>query len=113
MLNLQKVKELAKKQNISLNDVAARLDTSPQALSRMIKENSTKVSTLEQLSSIFNVSVATFFDEDIDKPLQENGEQKPKKGGVVIIPHSVLEIIAEKDRQIAYLTQKLIEQGKL
>lgn len=109
MLNLQKVKHLAKDKNISLNDVAEKLDMSPQALSRMLKENSTKVSTLEQLASIFNVSVSYFFDEDTIDGEQPRHTSRPHN---VVIPQSVIDMLAEKDKQISALTELLTKLAK-
>lgn len=62
MLNLEKIKVLSAQKGMTMSDVAAELGISIQALSRMIRENSTKVKTLEQLSSILGVPVTTFFD---------------------------------------------------
>lgn len=62
MLNLEKIKVLAAQKSMTMTDVASALGMSIQALSRMIRENSTKVKTLEQLSSILDVPVTTFFD---------------------------------------------------
>lgn len=106
MLNLQKVKDLAKEKSISLNYVAEKLDMTPQALSRMLKENSTKVTTLEQLASIFKVSVSYFFDEDLI------GDENKEKCNNIVIPKSIVDMLAEKDRQIAQLTEALIKMGK-
>lgn len=109
MLNLQKVKDLAKDKNISLNEVAEKLEMSPQALSRMLKENSTKVSTLEQLASIFGVSVSYFFDEDTIENERTRPTARPHN---VVIPQSVLDMLIEKDKQISALTDLLTKLAK-
>lgn len=109
MLNLQKVKDLAKEKNISLNEVAEKLEMSPQALSRMLKENSTKVSTLEQFASIFGVSVSYFFDEDTIEGEQQRRFDRPHN---VVIPQSVLDMLVEKDKQISALTDLLTKLAK-
>lgn len=109
MLNLQKVKDLAKDKNISLNEVAEKLETSPQALSRMLKENSTKVSTLEQFASIFGVSVSYFFDEDT---IESERPRQTARTHNVVIPQSVLDMLVEKDKQISALTDLLTKLAK-
>lgn len=63
MLNLQKIKSLASESGTTLVDVAKQLGISKQSLNQMIRENSTKVSTLERIAEILGVPVATFFDE--------------------------------------------------
>lgn len=68
MVNLLKIKELAKAKKIALNDVADQLGMTPQALSRMIKDNSTKVSTLEKICEIFDVPIGYFFNSDVEIP---------------------------------------------
>ena len=109
MLNLQKVKDLAKDKNISLNEVAEKLEMSPQALSRMLKENSTKVSTLEQFASIFGVSVSYFFDEDT---IESERQRPTARTHNVAIPQSVLDMLIEKDKQISALTDLLTKLAK-
>lgn len=74
MVNLLKIKDLAKSKKIALNDVADQLGMTPQALSRMIKDNSTKVSTLEKICEIFDVPIGYFFNSDVEIPnTQETG----------------------------------------
>lgn len=103
MLNLQKIKELSELKSIPMTEIAGLLDTSPQALSKMIRENSTKVSTLERLSKIFNVPVGYFFDENPTNLSQVNGDYATAIAGNnnnISISHEVLELLKEKDRQL-------------
>ena len=117
MLNLQKIKELSENSGTSLSEVAKMLQTSPQALSKMIRENSTKVSTLEKLSEIFHVPVGYFFNEVTPPTAQANGDNSVAIAGNnnVTIPHEVLVMLSDKDKQlrekdelIAKLTNKLL-----
>ena len=116
MLNLQKIKELSESTGISMTEVAKMLQTSPQALSKMIRENSTKVSTLEKLSEIFNVPVGYFFNE-VTPPTVQAGDNSVAIAGNnnITIPHEVLVMLSDKDKQlrekdelIAKLTNKLL-----
>lgn len=63
MLNLQKIKVLAKQKGIAQTEIAKQLGMSSQAFSKILRENSTKVSTLERIAEILDVPVTTFFDE--------------------------------------------------
>lgn len=63
MLNLQKIKTLAMQKGMTQAEIAKQLGVSSQALSKIIRENSTKVSTLEQIAEILGVPVTTFFDD--------------------------------------------------
>jgi len=65
MLNLQKIKQLASVKNMTLVDVAKELGISKQSLNQMMRENSTKVSTLERIAEILDVPVTTFFDSPV------------------------------------------------
>lgn len=118
MLNLQKIKDLSELKKIPLTELAKRLGSSPQALSRMLKENSTKVSTLEQIAKIFDVPISYFFDE---QPLSAHalgdGAVAIAGNNNVTIPHEVLVMLQEKDKQlrekdaiIAKLTDRLLEK---
>jgi hypothetical protein len=71
----------------------------------MLRENSTKVSPLEQIASIFGVSVSYFFDEDTIEG--EHRQSRP-----VSIPQSVLDMLVEKDKQISALTELLTKLAK-
>ena len=50
MANLQLIKELADQKNISLSAIASELGITPQALSKIIRNNSTKIETLEKIA---------------------------------------------------------------
>ena len=116
MLNLQKIKELSELKKIPLTKVAERLETSPQALSRMMLENSTKISTLEKLAEIFDVPVGYFFGEQpFAAQAYGDGALAISGNNNITIPHEVLLMLQEKDRQIrekdaiiARLTERLI-----
>lgn len=61
MANLQLIKEIADQKNISLSAIASELGITPQALSKIIRNNSTKIETLEKIADILKVSVKVFF----------------------------------------------------
>lgn len=63
MANLQLIKDIAEKNNIPLASIASELDITPQALSKMMRNNSTKIETLEKIARILKVSVTVFFED--------------------------------------------------
>lgn len=64
MANLQKIRTLvASTPGMSMEALAAALSITPQALSKLIRNNSTKIETLEAIARILNVPVTVFFDD--------------------------------------------------
>lgn len=64
MANLQKIKTLvASVPGMSMESLATQLGITPQALSKLIRLNSTKIETLEAIARILNVPVTVFFDD--------------------------------------------------
>ncbi len=63
MVNLLKIKELAKEKNISLKQLADMVELSEQGLHRLLRQNSTTIDTLERISAILEVSPVVFFDD--------------------------------------------------
>ena len=63
MVNLLKIKDLAKAKNISLKQLADMVGLSEQGLHRLLRQNSTTIDTLERISAILEVSPVVFFDE--------------------------------------------------
>lgn len=62
MANLQIIKELAVRKNITLDQLSKDLGITPQALSKIMRENSTRIDTLERIASELAVPVAIFFE---------------------------------------------------
>ena len=63
MVNLQLIKKLADEKNILLTDIANELGITQQALSKIIRNNSTKIETLERIALILKVPVTIFFED--------------------------------------------------
>lgn len=64
MANLQKIKTLvASVPGLTMESLADQLGITPQALSKAIRNNSTKIETLEAIARILNVPVTVFFDD--------------------------------------------------
>ena len=60
MYDLRKIRVLAKEKNVKIKDLAKHLKLGEHAIQSMIRNNSTKKSTLEQISKYFNVNVDYF-----------------------------------------------------
>lgn len=69
MANLLIIKDLLKERKISINDFAVDLGMSPQGLQKLIRENSTKVDTLELISQKLKVPISLFFDSIEEKSI--------------------------------------------
>ena len=63
MLNLSKIRDLAREKNFTLKKIAKDLKLTENGLNRIIKLNRTKQDTLERLAKYFNVPI-TYFNED-------------------------------------------------
>lgn len=62
MANLQIIKKLAQNKNIPLEQLSRELGITPQAMSKIMRENSTKIDTLERIAHILEVSPSVFFE---------------------------------------------------
>lgn len=74
MANLFKIKEIAEQKKISIKDLSSAAGITTQAFHKLIRENSTRVDTLELISRKLGVSIAVFFDEDIPSSDVEQSE---------------------------------------
>ena len=64
MLNLSKIKSLQRQKGMTAQQVADALGITIQALCKMTRENTTKISTLEEVAKLFGVPISYFFDEE-------------------------------------------------
>lgn len=117
MANLLRIKEIIREKKLSLRDVAAKVGITEQGLQKLIRENSTKVETLETIAKVLGVSASEFFSEPgihipIANPLefvkmgadvfaeQLNAMVKKK----ILAPYSFVE---EKDKEIERLNREI------
>lgn len=77
MANLQIIKELAAKKNLTLDQLSKDLGITPQALSKIMRENSTRIDTLERIAYELDVPVSIFF------------ETKSCEGAAIATDHSI------------------------
>lgn len=72
MANLQKIKSILKEKGLTIRYLAGELGISEQGLQKLIRENSTKIETLEAIANILEVSISVFFDNDTSTGLNNN-----------------------------------------
>lgn len=59
-----RIKEILKTQNMSISDLADRLDVKRESLSRIVNGASTSVDTLQGIADILNVHITELFKND-------------------------------------------------
>lgn len=72
MANLLKITEILNKKNIPIGEFAQSIGMTYQGLNKIIRENSTKIDTLELIAQKLDVSVSTFFNET---PVENQSEE--------------------------------------
>ncbi len=121
MANLQKIKDIAEKQKISIRDLADRVGLKENQIHVMCRTNSTKIDTLEKIAKALKVSVIVFFDDvDVKKEIRTEGPLSPASdsGDIsVMVGDAVLAervksletLIAEKNERIGELKERIKE----
>lgn len=61
MANLQRIKDILKEKGLTIRYLANELGISEQGLQKLIRENSTKIETLESISKILKSFYYYFF----------------------------------------------------
>jgi transcriptional regulator with XRE-family HTH domain len=80
LFNSQKIKELCKKNNMTLKELSEKIGLSQTGLQGIFKNNSTSIETLQKICQVFNVSVEYFFSpiEEVDL-IDEDGTILPAR----------------------------------
>lgn len=118
MANLQLIKDIAEQKNIPLATIASELGITPQALSKLMRNNSTKIDTLEKIAQILKVSVTVFFDDSINHGMRfahasENGLANTGDNVTLNGEHDgFLALLAKKDEQIDRLLSIIEKMNK-
>jgi len=69
-VNLSRIKEIAEERRVTLADVARAAGITSTGLSRLMRENKTRVDTLQKISDFLGVPITSFFNSDPIPPLQ-------------------------------------------
>lgn len=104
MMNLLKIRDLCKKESISIRSLAQHIGMSEQNFHRCIKTNKIEASILFTIAQFFNVPISYFFHEDTDTSTLKNTKStnhEPKKEIELL-----KELINEKERTIQILMNK-------
>lgn len=111
MANLQKIKTLSKERKITLRSLANQVGISEQGLQKIIRDNTTSISTVERIAAILGVSPAVFFDETPTSvnAMGDNSIAISGSGNEISIQQKFLDMLAEKDARIKELTDELLE----
>lgn len=72
MVNLGKIKKMATERGITLESLSQKAGISPQAMSRIMRTNSTSIDTLEKIAEALGVSPAVFFESETSSPLNHD-----------------------------------------
>jgi transcriptional regulator with XRE-family HTH domain len=62
MANRLKIKDLIRERNLTIRGVATEIGISEQGLQKQIRENSTKIETLEAIARVLKVPISEFFE---------------------------------------------------
>lgn len=73
MADLGKIRTIARMKEIPLGELASRVGISEQGMYRLIRDNSTKVETLERIAIALGVSVTVFFSKEALANSEEPG----------------------------------------
>lgn len=95
MANLLRIRDIAKTRGITIRELAHSIGITEQGLQKLIRENSTKVETLETIARILEVSISVFFDEE-DKEKEQDQ----------LSPDRFLSIIESQQRTIENLSKR-------
>ncbi len=102
MANLLLIKSLLKERSISIRDFSKELGMTEQGLQKLIRENSTKVDTLELIANKLNVSTSIFFE----------GERTSETDRLLSIIKSQQEQLSKSQEQIDRLISIIEKQNK-
>lgn len=83
MANLQRIKDIAEAQGVSIRALADAVGLKENQIHVMVRSNSTKIETLEKIASFLHVPVAVFFSEQVEASSQTlvgNGQQMGGSG---------------------------------
>lgn len=63
MINLKKIKQIAKERNLSLKELSNEIGITEQGLQNLMSKNTCNLSTLQKIAEALDVSEVVFFDQ--------------------------------------------------
>lgn len=75
MVNLQRIKTIAKENKITLRDLATKTGITEQALHQLIRRNSTATDTLSKIANILEVDIKVFFESETETKQRISGNK--------------------------------------
>ncbi len=114
MANLQLIKVLARRKDISIKELADDLGITQQAMSLMMRTGSTKIDTLERIAEKLGVSPSVFFEDTppaiaTDHSIAVSGNKNKVNQAQ---EDKYLALLAKKDEQIDRLLALLEQLNK-
>lgn len=109
MLNLGKIKQLARQKGIGMLELSEQLGMTQQSLFKIIRENTTKISTLEQIANYFGVPVNYFFDDYEENQKQQELTDK-ERNELVILRERIQSLTIARDalqEQVKFLREQI------
>ncbi len=110
-MNYNKIENIRKQKKVSQRDLCKIIGITTVGYSKMIREESIKVSTLEKIAKVLEVPVIYFFTDDVT-PTNQVAEPSTPYGTNKLLEEILNELkeqLKQKDDQIQFL-QHLIEQ---
>lgn len=109
MANLNKIRDLCEKRNLTLKDLAEKVGLTQGGIQNILKENNTRVNTLEKISEILEVPTSIFFDDgtpdDLIKTIADLKDELRRSEYTI----KSLNLNLEEERQKTIMYEDLIE----
>jgi uncharacterized protein HemX len=115
MANFQIIRDLCAEQNITIRGLADRIGVKENAIHGLIKNGSTKTITVEAIAKVLGVPAGMFFEgwpsgtNNITQSVHASKNIKQVAGNHQEI---LVEMLREKDRQIAEKDRQIAEKDK-
>ena len=94
MANLKIIKYLAKGRGISLGQLADGVGISLGAVQKIIRENSTRIETLEKICAVLDVKVDIFFNDLHANKMTQNANRATQNVSII---NNIMQIIKQKE----------------
>lgn len=106
MANLSNIRELCIQKNITLKELSEEIGISQNGLQRILKDNSTRIDTLEKIASFFEVPITYFFQDDeegVSETVELKTENENLKKRIAELEEELLE---DKRTIVKFLTDQ-------